>query len=119
MTAAAAGRSRPTLDIVAAMNSNLLFADWFKGSSWDNWRTVLKGAFALRMSEAERVFFRTVAERDPPKSPVRELWVVVGRGGGKDSIASLITAHAAALFDRRDRLRPGRASALHVPRLRP
>jgi hypothetical protein len=107
MTAAAAGRSRPTLDIVAAMNSKLLFADWFKGHSWDNWRAVLKGAFALRMSEAERAFFRTVAERDPPETRVREFWIIVGRGGGKDSIASLITAHAAALFDRRDRLRPG------------
>jgi hypothetical protein len=77
MTAAAARRSKPTLDIVAAMNSKLLFADWFKGSSWDNWRTVLKAAFALRMSEDERVFFRTVAERDPPKAPVRELWCLL------------------------------------------
>jgi hypothetical protein len=95
------------LDIVAAMNSKLLFADWFRGSSWNNWRAVLKGAFALHMSEAERVFFRTVAGRDPPTKPVRELWCVIGRGGGKDSIASLISAYAAALFDRRDRLRPG------------
>jgi hypothetical protein len=99
--------SKPALDIVAAMNSKLLFANWFKGSSWDNWRTVLKGAFALPMSEAERAFFRTVAERDPPAKPARELWCVIGRSGGKDSIASLITAHAAALFDRRDHLRPG------------
>jgi len=99
--------SKPALDIVAAMNSKLLFANWFKGSSWDNWRTVLKGAFALSMSEAERAFFRTVAERDPPTKPVRELWCVIGRSGGKDSIASLVTAHAAALFDRRDCLRPG------------
>jgi hypothetical protein len=99
--------TKPALDIVAAMNSKLLFADWFKGRSWDNWRTVLKGAFALPMSEAERAFFRTVAERDPPTKPVRELWGVIGRGGGKDSIASLIIAHGATLFDRRDRLRPG------------
>ena len=96
--------SKPALDIVAAMNSKLLFANWFKGSSWDNWHTVLKGAFALPMSEAERAFFRTVAERDPPTKPVRELWCVIGRSGGKDSIASLVTAHAAALFDRRDHL---------------
>src|SRR5262249_55791967 len=32
---------------------------------------------------------------------------IVGRSGGKDSIASVVTAHAAALFDQRDRLRPG------------
>jgi len=100
-------KPKPKLDIVAAMNSKLLFANWFKGRSWDSWRTVLKGAFALSMSEDERAFFHTVAERDPPTKPVRELWCVIGRSGGKDSIASLIIAYAAALFDRRDRLRPG------------
>jgi hypothetical protein len=110
MTAAARPHAQSTagLDIVTAMNSELLFAPWFPGKSWDHWRTVLKAAFALPMSEAERQFFRSVAERDPPQRSVRELWCVVGRGGGKDSIASLIAAHAAALFDqRRHKLRPG------------
>jgi hypothetical protein len=95
------------LDIVAAMNDPGLFQPWFRGGSWDGWRTVLKGAFALPMSDAERGFFRSVAERNPPEKPVRECWIIVGRRGGKDSVASLITAHAAALFDRQDRLRPG------------
>jgi hypothetical protein len=44
---------------------------------------------------------------------VRELWVVVGRRGGKDSIASVITAHAASLFEGEALLRRGeRASCL-------
>jgi hypothetical protein len=94
-------------DIVAAMNSLRLFARWFPGPTWDNWRSVLKGAFALPMSDSERAFFRTVAERDPPTRPVREFWPIVGRGGGKDSVASLIIAHTAALFDQRGKLRPG------------
>ena len=29
-----------------------------------------------------------------------ELWIIAGRGAGKDSISSLIAGHAAALFDR-------------------
>jgi hypothetical protein len=37
---------------------------------------------------------------------VRELVCIVGRRGGKDSIASLIATHA-AILDRSDRLRPG------------
>ena len=41
------------------------------------------------------------------RQEVRELWVIGGRRGGKDSIASLIIAHAAALFDGADKLRPG------------
>jgi hypothetical protein len=63
----------PAIDIVSAMNHPKLFAPWFKGESWDGWRTVLKGAYALPMTNDEIEFFRTVAERDPPKKRVREL----------------------------------------------
>jgi hypothetical protein len=59
------------------------------------------------MSAAERTFFRSVADRGPPVRPVRELWCCTGRRSGKASIASLIAAHVAALFDQGHRLRPG------------
>jgi hypothetical protein len=95
------------LDVVSAMNDPNLFGPWFMGRSWNGWRAVLKAAFRLPMSKAERSFFRSVAERDPPKKQVRECWIVAGRRAGKDSVASVIVAHAAALFDRRDRLRRG------------
>jgi hypothetical protein len=95
------------IDIVDAMNNPALFEPWFRGDSWDGWRTILKAAYALPMTAAEIEFFRAVAERDPPEQRVRELWIVVGRRGGKDSIASLIAAHSAALFDQQDKLRPG------------
>jgi hypothetical protein len=95
------------LDVVAAMDDQGLFAPWFEGTSWNGWRAVLKGAFALPMSAEEQFFFRSLADREPPSEPVRELWVVAGRRTGKDSVASLIGAHAAALFDRQHLLRPG------------
>ena len=94
-------------DIVTAMSHPRLFKSWFEGQSWDGWRAVLKGAYALPMSPSEIEFFRLVAERDPPPRRVRELWCVVGRRGGKDAIASLITAHAATFFDGQDKLRRG------------
>lgn len=96
-----------SLDIVAAMNHPGLFQPWFPGESWNGWRAVLKGAFALPMSDAELSFFREVAERDPPRRPVREAWFIAGRLSGKDSVTSLIIAHAAAFFDRQHLLRPG------------
>jgi len=95
------------IDIVAAMDDPGLFEPWFRGPSWDGWRAVLKGAFALPMNDEEIEFFRSIAERDPPAARVRELWAIAGRRAGKDSIASLIVAHSAALFDQGDRLRPG------------
>ena len=87
------------IDIVAAMDDPQLFGPWFAGESWDGHRAILKAAFALPMTDSERAFFRSVAERDPPTSRARELWIVAGRRSGKDSIASLLVAHAAALFD--------------------
>jgi hypothetical protein len=46
-------------------------------------------------------------DRDAPTQAVREFWAVVGRRGGKDSVASAICAFAAATFTGQDKLRPG------------
>jgi hypothetical protein len=101
-------RSEEQLDIVQAMDHPGLFAQWFSGSSWDGWRSVLRGAFALPMTEGDREFFRSVAEREPPRGRVRELWVIAGRRAGKDSVASLIATYAALFFHAGiDKLRPG------------
>lgn len=100
------------MNIIQAMRDPALFEPWFRGESWNGWRTVLKAAFALPMIKSELRFFKSVAgDREPPKKRVRELWIVVGRRGGKDSIASLITAHAAALFDGEALLRKGERAA--------
>jgi hypothetical protein len=74
-----------------------LFQPWFEGPTWDGWRAILRGAFALPMTDADREFFYRVAEREPPTKAVKELWVIAGRRGGKDSIASVIAAHVAGL----------------------
>ena len=109
--------TRPAADhlvpsIIETMGDAQLFAPWFTGSSWDAWRCVLRAAFALPMTKAQRKLFHTLAERDPPKKPVRELWVIAGRRCGKDSVASLIAAHAASFFDPRGRLRPGEKASV-------
>jgi hypothetical protein len=96
-----------SLSIVDFMESPTLFEPWFEGSTWDNWRAVMKALYCLPMDDEEIAFFRTIAERDPPRRPVREAYFIVGRGGGKDSIASAIAAHSAALFDGTGQLRPG------------
>lgn len=95
------------ISIIDALDDPALFQRWFPGETWNGWRTVLKAVYGLPMSEDEAEFFRSIAERDPPARPVREAWFIVGRRGGKDSVASVIAAHSAALFDQRDRLRPG------------
>jgi hypothetical protein len=97
----------PKVDIVQAMDDPSLFGGSFHGPSWDAWRAILKAAYALPMTDAEIDFFRSVTDRDPPRKRVRELWLIIGRRGGKDSIASLILAYTAAWFGGQNKLRPG------------
>jgi hypothetical protein len=101
---------RSNLSIVSAMNSRLLFGPSFAGSSWDTWRAVLRAAFAEKLSSRERELFRAVADREPPQKRVQELIAVVGRGGGKDSVASLIATYLAMSF--RGKLRPGERAVI-------
>lgn len=95
------------MNIIAAMDDPALFKPWFPGGTWNAWRAILKAAFGLPMSKAEITFFRSVADREPPGERVKELWIIAGRRAGKDSVASLIAAHAAALFEGNGELRPG------------
>src|SRR5258706_948932 len=94
-------------DIVQAMTDDRLFGPMFSGSSWDNWRAVLKGAFGLTMTDAEREFFRSVAGREPPGRRVKELDIIAGRRSGKDSVVSAIGAYAAVTFRPSGKVRPG------------
>jgi hypothetical protein len=100
------------IDIVQALDDANLFGPWFSGPSWATWKAVLRCAFALPMSSAECDLFKSVAERAPPRKRVRELWCLVGRRGGKDSIASALAAYFAGFIDWRalGLLRPGEAA---------
>lgn len=100
------------INIVEALEDQNLFGLWFSGPSWAMWKAVLKGAFAIPMTPEELALFRAVAQRDPPKRRVRELWAVVGRRGGKDSIASGVACFASAFIDYRKILRPGEAASV-------
>jgi hypothetical protein len=89
----------------AIADPNLL-APYFAGDSWDLWRAVLKATYGEPLSSHELALFTEVAERGPPKRRVRELWAVISRRGGKDSVASAC-ATAAAMGDYSGLLRPG------------
>jgi hypothetical protein len=101
--------ARPaSIPVADALRSAHLFGPHFEGDSWNTWRAVLKAAFAEPLSKAERATFTAVAERAPPRHRVKELVAIVGRGGGKDSVASFIAAYIAMSFDpRAAKLRAG------------
>jgi hypothetical protein len=107
------------LNIIETMGHPKLFAPWFPGATWDPWRVVLKAIFAIPMSDTERQFFRTIADREPPEEPVNEVWIIAGRRAGKDSVASVLAAHLSAMFSDSDRLRPGERGVVLCLALRP
>jgi len=103
-------------DIISVMEDPAMFQPWFEGSSWGNWKTVLKAATAMPMTEAEVSFFKSIAgDRNPPKKRVKEIYIIVGRGGGKDSITSGIAAHTAAFFQGRPKKK---IAGIPLPQLR-
>ena len=95
------------LNIIDALDDPALFEPWFRGPTWNPWRVVLKAIFALEMTAEEKTFFRSIADREPPTEPCKEVWIIAGRRAGKDSIASVLAAHAAAMFTDSGNLRPG------------
>jgi hypothetical protein len=101
-----------TIRVTDAMSSKKLLGPFFAGPSWATWRSVLKATFAEPMTDDEVSTFWSVAEREPPKKRVDEAVYIVGRGGGKDSVASLIATCIAVNFDPRGKLRPGEVATI-------
>jgi hypothetical protein len=68
---------------------------------------------ALRLNRQERKAFEAVAgSRKPPNQRVRELWSIVGRGGGKSRISAAIAVFLAC-FQQND-LDPGEVGYILV-----
>ena len=84
-----------------------LLGNDFTGPSWDAWKVTMKGALGEPMKAAERARFRELTDRDPPPGRVRELWLAIGRRGGKDSIAAALATYLAVFSDFRRYLRRG------------
>ena len=97
-----------TVTIHDAMTDPALFGDTFGGKSFAAWRALLAGFYGLPLSDAEAETWRAVAARtEPPTQPHDELWLAVGRRGGKSHAAALVAVYEGAFRDHRDKLSPG------------
>jgi hypothetical protein len=87
----------PSITIIEVMTDPQLFGRWFSPiTTWGAWIVFLKALFGLPMTEQEATVFRRHTGRTrPPSIPAREMWVVVGRRGGKSLIAALIAVYIA------------------------
>src|SRR5882757_9470801 len=81
---------------------------YFAAGSWRGWKIIAKAIYGEKLSKKETEFFKSIAgDRDPPNRRVREVWLIVGRRGGKDSFASALAAYHSAAIDYQGILRPG------------
>jgi hypothetical protein len=90
----------------ALADKNLLGAALGDLATWRPWISVSKAAYGLQLTQSEQVLFRQVAgDRAPPRARVKELWCVVGRGGGKSRMAAAHAVYAACFV--KHKLAPG------------
>jgi phage terminase large subunit-like protein len=89
----------PHVPIDASMRDpRLLGAALGDPASWTTWLIGLRAAAGLPLDEAQRAVFGAIAgNRAPPSRPVRETWVIAGRGAGKSRMAAGTGVHTALL----------------------
>jgi hypothetical protein len=99
---------KPRSTIRKALYDQQLLGGVLAGDSWSIWRALLIAAMGEELTDDERAIFQAITGR--PKEPlerVEELWVVVGRRGGKTRTAAVLAVYMAALVDHRSNLSPG------------
>lgn len=115
MTAAAQDNAPAPVTIRDAMTDPALFGDQFGGESWLAWMALLCAFYALPLNREERRIFEKITGRtQSPQQACYELWLAVGRRGGKSQCAALLAVFEAAFFDYSARLAPGEVATVMV-----
>lgn len=97
------------MHIVKATLDLMLFGKHFQPlASWETWIVVLSAVFGLPMNRKQRRIFKKLTGFDykPGLAPA-EIWLVIGRRGGKSKIVALIAVYLAVFYDYREYLTPG------------
>ncbi|MDX8447058.1 hypothetical protein [Mesorhizobium captivum] len=75
-----------------------LFGDQFAGESWASWRVIDKAMFGQELDETELATFTSLTGRHTaPTERASEVWLIVGRRGGKDVKAAALAVYLATI----------------------
>ncbi|WP_196800938.1 hypothetical protein [Thioalkalivibrio sp. AKL12] len=103
------------MNIREVMTDPALFGAQFGGPSWEAWRALLAGFYGLPLTDAEAEHWHALTGRESvPGSAHDELWMTIGRRGGKSQNAALLAVYEAAFRDHADRLSPGEMATVAV-----
>ena len=102
-----------SITIREAMTDPNLFGKQFGGSSWHYWRSLFAGFDGLELNKDEAKAFKLLTGRTrAPKGAANELYLAVGRRGGKTNTAAAVAVYQAAFNDFSDRLAPGEVATV-------
>lgn len=97
------------------MTDTALFGDQFGGDSFEAWRTLLSGFYGLPLSDAELSHWQDITGRQSaPQFAHDELWLAIGRRGGKTQNAALLAVYEACFRDHQHKLAPGEVATTLV-----
>jgi hypothetical protein len=103
-----------TVSFAAALRNDALLGASFKGPSFDAWRLIAKLISGEELTRCERdLFKRCTGRKRVPRHPVRRLYLLVGRRGGKSRFLAALAVWVAALATNwRSVLAPGERAVL-------
>lgn len=95
------------------MTDPALFGHQFGGESFSNWRALLAGFYGLELTPEEQASYLALTGRTvAPDAAFDELWLVVGRRGGKTQAAALLAVFEAFFRDHTNKLSPGEVATV-------
>lgn len=101
------------IDIRQAMTDAALFGPIFGGDSFSAWRALLSGFYGLELDATELDTFKALTGRtETPQGAFLELWLAIGRRGGKSHAAAFLAVYLAAFQDYRAKLAPGEVATV-------
>ena len=104
-----------TVTIRDAMTDPALFGPIFGGDSFAAWRALLSGFYGLELDATEQDTFKALTGRESgPQGAFAELWLAIGRRGGKSHAAAFLAVYLAAFMDYRAKLAPGEVATVMV-----
>lgn len=124
------------MNLIEAIDDPNLFAPWYATGDWAQWRVFLKALFAIppsrkklngirvrnpdgswsktaKMTELE-VYQTFTGRKTWPKEPFTEVWMPIGRRGGKSLNLAVIGVFLACFKDYRPYLQPGERGTVAI-----
>lgn len=102
------------MNIIQTMTDPNLFARPFADATFSNWRALVAGFYGLPLDDEQAEVFHQLTQRAPTGQPFDELWLVIGRRGGKSNVSALLAVYEAFFNDYSDKLAPGEVATVMV-----